>query len=80
MRNRQNRWLWVIGLLLFLGVATHWGFQLYVKARLDELIRQARPQLEKLIGDLERIDSYAIQGTVLDSVLVRLRQVVETEM
>ena len=46
MRNRQNRWLWVIGLLLFLGMATHWGFQLYVKARLDELIRQARPQLE----------------------------------
>ena len=80
MRLRQNIWLRFIALFLFLGVALHWGFQFYVKGRLDQLIQQARPQLEigyqemesSLLGRLQ-LRGVGLQGASLPGPL-QIRQ------
>lgn len=40
MRAKGRRWLWIVGLPLFLGVAAHWGFHFYVAHALDRLSLQ----------------------------------------
>ncbi len=40
MRLRRRRWLWILGLPLFVGVAAHWGFHFYMRGLLDDLSRR----------------------------------------
>lgn len=45
MRRRGNIWVWLIGIPVILWAAVHWGFNYYVKSRLDDAILQAAPHV-----------------------------------
>ncbi len=52
MRLRRRRWLWILGLPLFVGVAAHWGFHFYMRGLLNDLSHQLPSGAVFEYGDL----------------------------
>lgn len=84
MKRSREKWLWLFGLPLFVGVLAHWGFHFYVKDELDDLIREAEPRFDirytevatSLSGRVE-VAGIQVRGAALTEPLVIDRLLVQ---